>query len=91
MMKLSGLLILIIAAVHLFIWPLNKEVYESHRKQQKAHAREDVKNFSQYRTEYESQQKESLNRYHRSDKRSEYVQIPIERAFDYYLRTHPKL
>lgn len=84
-------LVAILAGTHLFLWPLNQDIYKSHVKQRNEFQRKPIENFSDFRMKYEAQQKDNLNRYRRIEKRSEYVQIPIERAFDYYLRTHPKL
>jgi hypothetical protein len=88
---LFGLLVILLGAIHLFIWPLNKDLYQNHVEQRKQFPRSDVKWFSEKRINYEAQKTQNLQEYKWLDKRNGYVQIPIERAFDYYLRTHPQL
>lgn len=87
----TGVLVGILVLTHFFLYFWNRELYQTHLKQRREFKPTEIQKFSDFRIKYESQQQDNLKGYRRIEKRSEYVQIPIERAFDYYLRTHPKL
>lgn len=81
-----GILALFISLfiVHLMIWPLDKPL--THKLQNQ---RKETRKFVMIKDErlgLEAAQKKELTEYKWIDQRKEYAKIPLERAFDYYLR-----
>lgn len=70
--------------IHLLIWPLNKSLTSKLQDQRKT-AKEFVM-IKDQRLLLEAAQKKEINEYKWIDQRKEYAKIPLERAFDYYLR-----
>jgi hypothetical protein len=74
----------ILALIHISIWPLNKSLHESLKAQEKElNEFHDIKST---RLQLESQGAQELKKYRWIDQRKEYAEIPLERAFHYYLK-----
>lgn len=76
---------LLVAISHLIFWPVNKEIYHRYRKQHLETSQQPITPLKKLRIRIENQARKELSHYQWLDERKEYAQIPIERAFDYYL------
>ena len=79
-----------LALAHGIVWLMNKDMHEKQLTQYQEVQKKEYHYLKKERLSLESQQEKSLERYERLEKGSPYAQIPIERAFDYYLRAHAK-
>lgn len=79
-----------IAIAHVIVWFINHDIHAKQVVQYEAIGKKEYHFLKKERLKLESEQEKSLERYQRLDKGSSYVQIPIERAFDYYLRANAK-
>ena len=85
-----GSLIILLGFSHGVTWLLNRSLQEKLEIQQKSINPDLYKDIKTQRLEIESPQIESLKQYKWLNKRKGNVQIPIDRAYDYYLRSLSK-
>ncbi|MGE3610602.1 MAG: hypothetical protein AB7I27_13510 [Bacteriovoracaceae bacterium] len=75
----------IISIAHIILWPVNKTAYHRFQTIHKQRSKFPIKTLKTIRLELEKEKRQQLNQYRWPDQRKEYAQIPIERAFDYFI------
>lgn len=79
-------LFVFVALAHPVLWLFNRKIFSALVPVQKELQSRPPERLMNYRHRLEESAIKELNSYKWLDQRKEYVQIPVERAFDYYLR-----
>jgi hypothetical protein len=73
--------------IHGWLWFIDQDLYTALLGQKKENESRKVATIKEQRLELHAKQSRRLQEYRVSDKRNIYAEIPLERAFDYYLRS----
>lgn len=76
---------ILIGISHVFLWFLNLEMFHQIKKMTERERVIRTENLKPLRQKLEAEQKKSLKSYRWINQRKDYAEIPIERAFDYFI------
>lgn len=82
------LLLLILGLSHVLVWRMDQGLYRAQVNRQEEIKKMHYPSLKKERLTLKALQEKSLNEYRWIKERNGHVQIPIDRAFDYYLRDH---
>lgn len=89
-LKVVGAILISAVVMHYLLGIQDRDLYFS-LKNEAIHSEKDPSGFIQEtRLKLEARQKNDLKTYKWKDKGKGYVQIPVKRAFDYYLKSLPR-
>lgn len=77
------------AGIHFLVWMINHDLHDSQKKQRVTFSQEELE-LRHIRMNLMQKQKKDLESYGSLDKDKIWVQIPVERAYDYYLESLPR-
>lgn len=84
-----GAFLILGAGIHLLVWLINHDLHQSQKKQRVTFSQEELE-LRHIRMNLMQEQQKELESYGSHDKDQVWVQIPVERAYDYYLKSLPR-
>lgn len=85
--KFTFAFVMLALIIHGWLWHMNENLYKNLAGQEKANETRRVRTIKEQRLALEAKQRKELHEFRVIDERNGYAEIPLERAFDYYLRS----